>query len=131
MPHQATAGAVLYAKDVERMSRFYAQCCGLEVAHSGVDHVVLESPTFQLVIHSIPPSIAASIAIAAPPARRTDTPIKLYFHVEGIDAARESAARLGGALDPPGREWRLRADKVCDGIDPEGNVVQFRERMSR
>jgi predicted enzyme related to lactoylglutathione lyase len=128
VPHRATAGAVLYAKNVERISRFYAECCGLEVAHSEDDHVVLASPTFQLVILAIPASIAASIAITTPPTRRTQTPIKLVFHVDGIDAIREAAARLGGALDPPGREWQYQGNKVCDGIDPEGNVVQFRER---
>ena len=128
MSHHATAGAVLYAKNVEPVSRFYAECCGLKVAHSEDDHVVLESPTFQLVILAIPEPIAASISITTPPARRTDTPIKLVFHVEGIDAVREAAARLGGELNPPGREWHYQGNKVCDGHDPEGNVVQFRER---
>jgi len=128
MPQQATTGAVLYAKDVERMSRFYAECCGVKVAHSEDDHVVLESPTFQLVILAIPASIAATISITTPPTRRTDTPIKLFFHVDSIDTTREVARRLGGELNPPGREWQYHGNKVCDGHDPEGNVVQFRER---
>jgi len=128
MSHQAKAGAVLYARNVERVRAFYAGCCGLEVAHSEDDHVVLESPTFQLVILAIPEAIAASISITTPPTRRTDRPIKLFFHVDSIDAIREAAAGLGGELNPPGREWQYQGSKVCDGIDPEGNVVQFRER---
>ena len=130
MSHHASAGAILYAMDVERVSRFYARCCGLEVAHSEDDHVVLASPAFQLVIHAIPASIAASIPIATPPVRRIDTPIKLFFHIDSIDAIRGAAVHLGGEINRSGREWRLQGDKVCDGIDPEGNVVQFRERAS-
>ena len=128
MPQPVTAGAVLYAKHVERVSAFYARCCGLTVAHTQDDHVVLESPTFQLVIMAIPESIATSISIATPPIQREDTPIKLVFHVESIDAVRDVAAGLGGALNPPEREWRYQGQRVCDGHDPEGTVVQFRER---
>jgi len=126
MTQQPTAGAVLYAKSIERVSPFYVECCGLRVAHSDVDHVVLESPTFQLVILAIPEAIAASISITTPPVRRENTPIKLVFPVDSIDAVRKLAVRLGGELNPPEREWRYRGTRVCDGCDPEGNVVQFR-----
>jgi predicted enzyme related to lactoylglutathione lyase len=128
MSHQTTVGAVLYTKSVERVSSFYAECCGLWVTHSEDDHVVLESPTFQLVILAIPGSIAASISIATPPVRREQTPIKLVFHVESIDAIRDVVSHLCGELNPPEREWYFQGGKVCDGHDPEGNVVQFREK---
>jgi len=128
MPYEPKTGAVVYAKNVERVSAFYAECCGLEVAHSADDHVVLASPTFQLSIVAIPASIAASIAITTPPARRTETPIKLFFHVDSIDAIREVATRLGGELNPPASAWGFQGTRVCDGHDPEGNVVQFREK---
>ena len=127
---QARVGAVLYAKSVERVSSFYAGSCGLRITHSEDDHVVLESPAFQLVILAIPQSIAASIAIATPPARREDTPMKLVFYVESIDTVRRVAASLGGELNPSEREWYFQGSKVCDGHDPEGNVVQFRENAS-
>jgi predicted enzyme related to lactoylglutathione lyase len=129
MSQNATTGAVLYAKSVKRVSSFYAQCCGLRLVHSESDHVVLESPTFELVILAIPEAIAASISIATPPARRENTPIKLVFHIESITGIRELAVRLGGELNPPEREWHYQGRKVCDGLDPEGNVVQFREQM--
>jgi len=128
MSQQAIVGTILYAKSVARISPFYAECCGLELMHSEDDHVVLASPAFQLVIVAIPQSIAASISIATPPARRESTPIKLFFLVQSIDAIRKVATRLGGALNPPESEWNFRGGKICDGHDPEGNVVQFRER---
>ena len=127
MSDSATVGAVVYAKSLERVRDFYAQCCGLALTRSEDDHVVLDSPVFQLVILAVPRKIAESISVATPPVRREGTPIKLIFRVESIDAVRMLAARLGGQLNPPEREWNYRGQKVCDGHDPEGNVVQFRE----
>jgi predicted enzyme related to lactoylglutathione lyase len=128
MSDQPGAGAVVYAKDLARVSAFYAGVLGFHVAHSEADHVVLESPAFQLVIVAIPEHIAESIDVAEPPVPRTDTPIKLVFPVASIEAARAAAASRGGQLNPPEREWQFQGFRVCDGHDPEGNVVQFRER---
>ena len=46
MPPRITAGAVVYARDVNRVSPFYAGVVGLEVTYSASDHVVLESEGF-------------------------------------------------------------------------------------
>ncbi len=128
MSDHERAGAVLYAKDVARVSAFYAGIAGMAVTHTEADHVVLESPSLQLVVVAIPAAVAATIDIADPPRRRTDTPIKLAFAVESLDAARKAAPLLGGELNPVEREWVYRQHRVCDGHDPEGNVVQLRVR---
>jgi predicted enzyme related to lactoylglutathione lyase len=128
MSDHERAGAVLYAKDVARVSAFYAGIAGMTVTHAEADHVVLESPSLQLVVVAIPAAVAATIEIAAPPQRRTDTPIKLAFAVDSLEAARNAAPLLGGELNPAEREWVYRQHRVCDGHDPEGNVVQLRVR---
>jgi len=120
-------GAVLYAKSVARVSAFYVEAAALELVHSEEDHVVLESPLFQLVIVAIPERLAASIEVASPPIRRENTPIKLVFPIQSIQVVRAKAASLGGELNTIEREWRFQGSRVCDGHDPEGNVVQFRE----
>jgi hypothetical protein len=38
------------------------------------------------------------------------------------------AAARGGRVLPVDREWEFAAHRVCDGVDPEGNVVQLRSR---
>jgi hypothetical protein len=38
-----------------------------------------------------------------------------------------SDALNAGAVNPPDQEWSFNGITVCDGLDPEGNVVQFRE----
>jgi predicted enzyme related to lactoylglutathione lyase len=121
------AGAVLYAKDMRRVARFYAGLTGLTVVRTDDDHVLLESGSFQLVVLSIPKNLAASITIEDPPRRRTDTAVKLVFVVPDLAAARAAAAGLGGGLNPVDRQWRFDDTIVCDGVDPEGNVVQFRQ----
>lgn len=127
MTAQPKSGAVLYAKNVGAVDAFYRQVAGLERTHRESDHVVLESPTFQLVVLQIPEAIAASVTIETPPRRRTDTPIKLVLVVESIAQARAAAAAHGGELNPPEREWEYQGCRVCDGMDPEGNVLQLRQ----
>jgi len=125
--YEARSGAVLYVKDVERVAAYYAAVLGLQPGDRDDDHVVLESPQSQLVVLRIPKAIAASIEIAVPPVRRTRTPVKLVFFVPSLAAARVSAGAFGGVVDPVETEWMFQGFKVCDGHDPEGNVIQLRE----
>lgn len=125
--HQPRAGAVVFAKDLTRVATFYEKLLSMAVVHSELDHIVLESPGCQLVVHAIPKKIAASIEIRTPPTRRTETPIKLYFFVASIQEARAKAMALGGELNARKDEWEARGFRACDGHDPEGNVMQLRE----
>jgi hypothetical protein len=38
----------------------------------------------------------------------------------------EAIAASGGLVNPSESEWRYNGSHVCDGVDPEANVVQFR-----
>lgn len=122
-------GAVVFAKDVTRVGVFYAAITGLAVMRTEPGWMLLESPAYQLVVHGIPEDIAADTEIASPPVRRADTAVKLVFPVTSLASAREQAERLGGAVDPPEREWQFGALRVCDGLDPEGNVIQLRQTV--
>jgi predicted enzyme related to lactoylglutathione lyase len=128
MSSSPTAAAVLYAKDISKVSNFYAKVAELQVKHEEPDHVVLESGVFQLVVVAVPTKLALSIHVTEPPQRRENTAVKLVFLVGSITAARQLAPSHGGQINPPEREWLFQGSRVCDGHDPEGNVVQFRER---
>jgi len=82
-----------------------------------------------LVIHGIPKNIANRIDITTPPLRRVDMPTKLVFPVTSLAAARTAAGALGGEVDAVSAQFSARSFTACDGFDPEGNVVQFRESM--
>ncbi len=122
------AGAVLYAKNLALVKAFYEAVLSLNVERAENDYLVLASPAFQLVILKVPEHIASTIEIESPPRRRIETPIKLVFEIASISAARAIARLHGGELFPSEREWSFQGYRVCDGQDPEGNVVQFRQR---
>ena len=124
------SGAVLFGKDLPRLASFYEGVAGLSAVQVDRDVIVLESESQQLVLHSLPPRIARTIDIASPPLLRTDTPVKLVFAVASLASARAGAVALGGRVNPTSVEFEARGFRACDGHDPEGNVIQFRERVA-
>jgi len=129
MSDVARTGVLIYAKDLAPLSAFYETVLGARVVHADEDHRVLMSPDAQLIMQSIPAHIASDIVIAAPPAPREAQAIKPFFTVSDLAAAEQTAEALGGrVLGPiwPGPGFRSR--NVCD---PEGNIVNLRERLAR
>lgn len=123
-----TAAAVIYAKDVARISAFYASVAGLAIMHAEAGYASLESASLQLFIVAMNPDVAARVRIEEPPVPRENTALKFIFPVASIGAARQLAAEAGGMLKPAGAEWAFNGYRHCDGHDPEGNVFQLRER---
>ncbi|MEO8506675.1 MAG: VOC family protein [Betaproteobacteria bacterium] len=121
-------GLVIYAKDLRRVAAFYEGMLGIAPVHADDVFVTLELPGVQLVVHQIPPHIAADIVIGDPPAVREDTAIKPVLVVASLATARAAATMLGGALEDAACEWRHGDAVVCNGFDPEGNVVAFSAR---
>lgn len=126
MPH----GAVIYAKHLDRLVRFYSSF-GLDVdeAKPG-DYAVLKGEHVELSIVQVPEHIASQIELADPPEIRSRTPIKLAFAVASIDDALRAATALGGRTDDGSQRWKFRGFAIQDAIDPEGNVYQLRERIA-
>lgn len=123
------AGVVIYARDLDRLAAFYAKVFGLDEVQREPGFAVFERDTFQFVVVAVPPQVAARIAIADPPRRRVDTPVKPVFVVRGIETVRGAVAELGGRLDPAAEAWQFGTWRVLDGHDPEGNVFQLRESI--
>lgn len=96
--------------------------------HASAELIVLESRDIQLLVHRIPPDIAAGISIGSPPQKRENTALKFFFTADSLAAARATAARLGGEVFA--ERWRGPGFIVCNAMDPEGNVFQVREGMS-
>jgi predicted enzyme related to lactoylglutathione lyase len=123
-------GAVVFAKDPARVAKFYEVIAGLSVVQVENGHVILESGVIQVVVHAIPQRIADTITIASPPKLRDERAVKLFFPVASLAEARDKALAMGGGLSPVKKEWEARGFRACDGYDPEGNVVQFREDVA-
>jgi predicted enzyme related to lactoylglutathione lyase len=117
--------AIIFAKDMDRMTTFYRDGLGLrprpETSSEG--WAEFEAGGAVLALHVIPPQIAQGIEIATPPQAREDTPIKLVFETADLDAARRHLIAHGAVMSEP-RKGKRRS---CDGLDPEGNVFQIVE----
>jgi predicted enzyme related to lactoylglutathione lyase len=127
MTQRGLMGAVLYAKNLDRVVEFYSSVAGIEPQSIEKGFAILGAGPSQFIIVRVPKRIADTIDIATPPEPREGTPLKLVFGVEDIAHARDRAAELGGAINAAQREWEFEGAKVCDGYDPEGNVFQLRQ----
>ena len=128
MSGPARAGLFLYAKDSDRISKFYESLAGMSTIHKTEDLTVLESPDIQLIVHKIPNQIARDIDITSPPQKRENTALKFFFTVPSLDSARTNARDLGG--DVFSENWSGPGFVVCNAMDPEGNVFQVRESVA-
>jgi predicted enzyme related to lactoylglutathione lyase len=123
MPGPAQAGLFIYAKDLARLAGFYESLLGMSRVHSTPDLVVLRSPDIQLIVHAIPPTIAASIS--SPPTKRDNAALKFFFTVPSLADATAKAPSLGGEVLP--EQWQGSGFRVSNAVDPEGNIFQVRE----
>jgi hypothetical protein len=126
---RAKVAVVIYAKDISGVGEFYAAALEADVIHREADHVILETPECEIVVVSIPASIAQDIVITRPPSRRAETPLKFAFPVHSIARSRQAVEELAGQIDSAPHEWQFGDALVCDGHDPEGNVLQLRQRL--
>jgi predicted enzyme related to lactoylglutathione lyase len=121
----STVGAVVYAADLELMKTFYERVVKLPVTEVGEGYIVMG----QVILVEMPSELAETVDRSAPRQRRDDSAVRLVFDVPGIAAARVRSAQLGGEVDPADSAWEFGPYRVCDGHDPEGNPVQFREHL--
>lgn len=122
-------GAVIFAADVDRVARFYEVLLTMSPVYVEPGLRIIASDRTELVIHGVPWAEPAAIADGVPVARE-DTAIKPFFDVGSLAQVRAMAPLLGGFVDPPEKEFTWRRFRACNGCDPEGNVVQFREMLN-
>jgi catechol 2,3-dioxygenase-like lactoylglutathione lyase family enzyme len=125
------AGAVIYTAAIDGLVAFYVAVLGFREFDRKPDHVVLEGDAFQLVLLPSSPAAAPPVGVGGVPSpRRSEAAIKPVFLVPSIATARAAAVDVGGRINAARHEWRFGAHRVCDGLDPDGNVIQLREVLS-
>jgi len=120
--------AILFVKDLGRVSAFYVGALGLTRASGDQDHAVLRCDSFELVVHQVPKPIADSIVITDPPVRRVLGAMRLDFPVTKVADARKLARSLGGSVDDAPPPWADPKTNLFFGYDPEGNQFGISER---
>jgi hypothetical protein len=128
-PQTGQTGLVVFAKSVKKLSAFYVRTLGMEVLESASSHQLLRGNGYEVVVHAIPPKIAREISIAKPPVLREDSAMKPSFVVPDLHTLRLAVVATGGWLKPDDMAWTIRDYKVLDGCDPEGNILQFKQKL--
>ena len=123
-------GAVLFVTRMDQVATFYSKVLDLDETGRGDDHIRLESAGFELLVHRIPGRSSAATEVAAPPVRRAQAAFKPVFVVASLASVRNLTDSHGGVMEPLEQEWAFDGVAVCDAMDPEGNVIQFRENRS-
>ena len=116
---------VVYAKDKDRVSRFYRATLGLEAVESEPSYDRLAGHGIALSVHAIRGPLAENIRLERPPRLREATPFKPIFACADLRVVRKAARATGGGLRPARSSWRWDGRILLDGWDPEGNIVQF------
>lgn len=118
------AGVVLFCADVPRLAQFYQAVADLSPVHMEPGLTVLAGTHGEVVLHALPPQYVEPVPV--PPVAREDSYCKPYFPVANLAAARSAVVAHGGLMHPADREFEHRGLRMCDAVDPEGNVIQFR-----
>jgi predicted enzyme related to lactoylglutathione lyase len=113
-------GAVLFVKDLGRMTAFYRDVLGLmPIEETRLENwVEFRGDAGRFSLHAVPPPIAAGIQIESPPRPREQASAKLIFAVESVDITLQKIEQMG--LPLLRRPWG-----ATEAVDPEGNVFAF------
>jgi catechol 2,3-dioxygenase-like lactoylglutathione lyase family enzyme len=115
-------GAMLFVKDLDRMTAFYRDVLGLKPNEETrlADWIEFGDPVSRFSLHAIPAAIAAGISIESPPrAREQSGGAKLTFEVHDVEATLAKIEAMG--LPLLRRPWG-----AIEAVDPEGNVFALR-----
>jgi len=124
----AISRVILFAKDMQVLQRFYEDVLGLTRINTADDSdgfITLDGGGIQLCLHNIPPAHAKKIEIKDPPVPRSDTPMKICFQVEDVEAVRAELQVKGVQVL---KTMSSGSISFCDATDPEGNVIQISTR---
>jgi len=122
---------VVFSSDVRLMADFYSAVLEMAPTKSPSDSakdIRLKNDADEVLLHSIPASIAKTILIESPPEAREDSAIKPVFDVRSLTNALEQVSLKGGVITT--RAFELDGLSRHDVLDPEGNVIQLRSPSS-
>lgn len=115
MSGPAKIGAIVYARNIQEVSKYYIKVFGLSVVHETNDLVSLGGEGFNIVVHTPPIGV---------PEQGFNT-VKLFVAVESLENTRNQTIELGGEAFEG--EWSNQKFRACNIADPEGNHIQLRE----
>jgi catechol 2,3-dioxygenase-like lactoylglutathione lyase family enzyme len=113
------ATVIVFVDDVAAMRAFYAGVSGMAVVEETGGWVRLDAGGCSVALHALPAGGKGDGAA------REDAYVKLAFFADDVAAER---ARLVAAGVRMSDVKAFGAIRLCDGLDPEGNVFQVSSR---
>jgi predicted enzyme related to lactoylglutathione lyase len=117
---------VVFSVNVRRLAAFYEAVLEVNPHHEPSGDIRLIGHREEVLVHSIPATIAKTIEVRTPPEPREGSALKPVFDVESLEAAVEQVSAKGGVVTA--RTFTLNGLTRRDVIDPDGNVIQLRGR---
>ena len=118
---------LLFVNDLDSMALFYSGLLKCEPRETMADFVHFSRDRLNLMLHAIPAEYRETLQF--PPTLREDSAWKPTFEASSIDECRAFASDHGGFVKPASEQWELDGFAYCNANDPEGNVIQLRERV--
>ena len=125
----AMGSLVIFSVDVRRLADFYEAVLEVTPIDDGAVDIRLRNDREEILVHSVPASVAKTISIQSPPKARDNSPIKPVFDVDSLQAALEAVELHGGVVTE--RTFSMNGLTRHDVLDPDGNVVQLRSPSSQ
>lgn len=125
MQRTSKPGAVIFTGDKDRLTTFYHAVTSLPIRVSDDSVAVLSSDHFELVIHALPGEPPGNVSVV-----REDVYVKPFFPVASLAETRKKVESFGGNMRPTQEEWEAGGFRACEAVDPDGNVIQFREDVA-
>jgi len=117
----------VFSADVRRLAAFYEVVLTAKRLQEPSGDIRLVNDRDEVLVQ-IPEKIAQDIEINTPPAPRDSSPIKPVFDVASLEEAMDGVAATGGVVTD--RTFSLDGLTRHDVLDPDGNVIQLRCRIS-
>ena len=112
---------VLWVSDLEKSANFYKALFEDQHPYLSETFASVSDSNNEVLLHLLPEQYREE------PSLKEDNPIKPVFTVRSIEQAKLAAGQNGGRIQTETNEheqWRY-----ADGNDPDGHVIQVRERI--
>ncbi len=112
---------VIWCSNLARSAEFYQAVLEGERAHESNEFVSVSAAGNEVLLHLLPEQYRDE------PSYGAENPIKPVFEVASLSNAAEAAMATGGSI--PGEQAIYGDWEYLDAIDPDGHVIQFRQRI--
>jgi predicted enzyme related to lactoylglutathione lyase len=119
---------VVFSIDVPRLARFYEIVLGAEPLREASGDIRLINEREEVLVHSISKKMAKNVEITSPPSARDHSALKPVFDVVSLESALVDVEAAGGVVTSRG--FSVDGLTRRDVLDPDGNVLQLRCRIS-